>query len=66
MADLSLKEALTEEDRETVHKLSGTAAVLGQTDLWEVLQAVQHCDNEDWLDDKELFLDTLNALKQAS
>jgi PAS domain S-box-containing protein len=40
---------LTQTQKEEVHKLSGSAAVLGQTDIWEHLQSVQNASDALWL-----------------
>lgn len=62
IATLEHKSHLTEADRDAAHKLSGSAAVLGQTDMWDTLQTLQHCPDTDWQADKPLLLATLNAL----
>jgi PAS domain S-box-containing protein len=40
--------SLTDADREEAHRLSGSAAVLGWTDLWSALQAVQNAPEGPW------------------
>ena len=51
--------ALTAEIRETAHKLSGSAAVLGEDIVHGVLQDIEHCDEEEWPRRKEQNIQNL-------
>ncbi len=42
--------------RQTAHKLCGSAAILGQTDLWSKLNDLQNCTSQEWDDEKATFL----------
>ncbi|WP_241462642.1 PAS domain-containing hybrid sensor histidine kinase/response regulator [Tateyamaria sp. ANG-S1] len=46
--ELARTPALTAEIRETAHKLSGSAAILGEERVHGVLQDIEHCDGKDW------------------
>lgn len=39
---------LSPEARQEAHKLSGSAAILGKTEIWTHLQAVENCDADMW------------------
>lgn len=53
---------LTTELRESAHKSSGSAAVLGQQEAYDCLQAIEKCDAANWPDDRAMLLDALKRL----
>ena len=54
-ASVDRSNELAPEMRAFAHKLSGSAAVLGEDDLRGLLQEVEHCNETDWLSSREQF-----------
>ncbi|AVL52431.1 hybrid sensor histidine kinase/response regulator [Roseobacter denitrificans] len=50
--------ALTDEARSKAHKLSGSAAILGQSATHARLQTIEHCETEAWDELKEHLFET--------
>lgn len=59
-------EGLASEIRSLAHKLSGSAAVLGEDILWGLLQEVEHCNETDWPSSREQYVrDLRQALEKG-
>ena len=61
-AELETLPRLTDQVRRYAHKLSGTAAVLGENGVHSCLQSIEHCDAEAWDDVKVEVARTLQEL----
>ncbi|MCV6586047.1 MAG: ATP-binding protein [Marinibacterium sp.] len=48
-------------DRDEAHRLSGSAAILGQHMLWQTLQAIQNCEASNWPSCRSRYLQDLEA-----
>lgn len=59
MEALEKAQSLDKEHLQTAHKLSGSAAILGKTSLWQNLQNVQNCPVEEWPVQRERLLAAL-------
>ncbi|MES0863358.1 ATP-binding protein [Ruegeria sp. SCPT10] len=53
---LNKSNELSDTHRQTAHKLCGSAAILGQNDLWSKLNEIQNCTSQEWDDEKATFL----------
>ena len=53
---LNKSEGLDRAHRQAAHKLCGSAAILGQNDLWSKLNDIQTCTSQEWDDEKATFL----------
>nr|WP_158500643.1 PAS domain-containing hybrid sensor histidine kinase/response regulator [Shimia marina] len=58
---LVVAEGLTEGLREEAHRLSGSAAILGQQALWRALQDIQNVAQTDWSDARSTLLETVRT-----
>ena len=53
---LKVSDELEKAHKETAHKLCGSAAILGQDDLWSKLNDIQNCSPQEWVNKKATLL----------
>lgn len=59
LVELEQSQTLATEQLQTAHKLSGSAAILGKSNLWQNLQNVQNCPENSWPEQRDQLLAAL-------
>ncbi|GGX59716.1 hybrid sensor histidine kinase/response regulator [Tateyamaria omphalii] len=56
VATLAGAQVLNQDTRDHAHKLSGSAAVLGERVVHGILQEIEHCDEVEWRDRRDQYI----------